>query len=429
MPIEILMPALSPTMEEGTLSTWLKKEGETVESGDVIAEIETDKATMEVEAVDEGIIGKILVESGVENVPVNTPIALLLEEGEDKSTLDDYSAAKPEVKETVSEQEDKTKTEKDSNVNTATAPQTQPTSAGGRVFASPLARRIANDKGIDLVIVQGSGPRGRIVKADVNNFTPSTAQSTASQESSSKAPSTGAKKLADLLGMSYREEKVSNIRKTIASRLTESKTTVPHFYLTIETNIDQLLSVRKQINDVANGEYKISVNDFIIKANAIALQKVPDANASWNDDSILYYDHSDISVAVATPTGLITPIIKKAETKGLAEISMEMKDLAGRARDGALKPEEYQGGTFSISNLGMFGVSEFSAIINPPQGCILAVGAGERKPIIKANGDIGTATIMKATLSVDHRVVDGAVGAEYLKVLKQYLENPAMMLV
>lgn len=299
--------------------------------------------------------------------------------------------------------------------------------AENRIFASPLARRIAEEKGVDLSSIKGSGPRGRIVKADLEGQKLSSAANNASKSTPVPTARPSGDKTNEY-GMSYTEIPNNNIRKVVAKRLLESKQTVPHFYLTVECRIDALMAARKQINEQAKGEYKLSVNDFVIKACANALKAYPDANVSWTDDAILQYDHADISVAVATPNGLITPIIKQAENKGLREISEEMKELAGRAREGKLKPEEFQGGTFSISNLGMYGIKEFGAIINPPQACILAVGAGEQKPYAE-NGDIKVGTFMTCTLSVDHRAVDGAVGAEYLQVLKQYIENPVSMLV
>ncbi len=425
MPINITMPALSPTMTEGTLSRWLKSEGDSVESGDVIAEIETDKATMEVEAVDEGIIGKILVSEGTENVPVNDVIAVLLEDGETANDIGDVSTstppASPQPKAEAKEPEAKT-----------TAPAPQPSarkpeqSNGSRVFASPLAKRLAAEKGIDLSSIQGSGPRGRIVKSDIENA--KAGGTSAAPQQTAAASYDDPDVQTNMFGMAYKEIPNNNIRKVVAKRLSESKQTVPHFYLTVECQLDTLLSSRKELNDKANGEFKLSVNDFIIKAAAMALKTYPDANVSWNDDAIHQYLKSDISVAVSTPNGLITPIVRNAEDKGLRDISTEMKDLAGRAREGKLKPEEFQGGSFSISNLGMFGVKEFAAIVNPPQGCILAIGAGEQRPVV-VNGNIEIRTIMNCTLSVDHRCVDGAVGAEYLQIFKQYIENPVSMLV
>ncbi|OUS15602.1 pyruvate dehydrogenase complex dihydrolipoamide acetyltransferase [Rhodospirillales bacterium 47_12_T64] len=428
MPINILMPALSPTMTEGKLARWLVKEGDTVNSGDILAEIETDKATMEVETIDEGTIAKILVPDGTEGVPVNQIIAILLEEDEDASAVDAAAAAPvPVAVEPVTE-----------DVPAATASQVAPAPAapiaasGNRIFASPLARRMASQDNLDLSALQGTGPHGRIVKADVLSaleqgtgkaVSPSAPVVTAAAPAASGP---NARELADLLGMEYELEPLSSIRRVIANRLTESKQTVPHFYLSVDCEIDKLLTFRKELN--ASGDVKISVNDFVIRAAALALKKVPAANASYSEEGILSYKNADISVAVATPTGLITPIIKAAQGKGLGVISSEMKDLAGRARDGKLKPEEYQGGTFSISNLGMFGIRDFSAIINPPQGCILAVGAGEQRPVVK-DGALAIATVMTCTLSVDHRVVDGAVGAEYMAAFKKLIQEPLSMLL
>lgn len=423
MPINITMPALSPTMEEGILAKWMVSVGDTVEAGDVIAEIETDKATMEVEAVDEGTIGKILVEAGTENVKVNSVIAVLLEEGEDKADIkESHSSDTPKAP----KQEEQPEVKKENKpMNTQTA---QPNSSN-RIFASPLAKRLANEKNIDIASVQGSGPRGRVIKADIENYKGGTSQKPASNSSAPPlAKGQDAQMLANAYGMEYEAIPNNNIKKITAKRLVESKQTVPHFYLTIDCQIDMLMDARKDINDKANGEYKLSVNDFVIKAVAQALKAYPAANVSWSDDAILQYKHADISVAVSTPNGLITPIVVKAETKGLREISEEVKDLAGRAREGKLKPEEFQGGTFSVSNLGMFGISEFGAIINPPQACILAVGAGEQRPFVK-NGEIKIGTFMKCTLSVDHRAVDGAVGAEFLSVFKRYIENPVSMII
>lgn len=423
MPIKVLMPALSPTMTEGNLAKWHKSEGEMVESGDVIAEIETDKATMEVEAVDEGKLAKILVPAGTQNVKVNQLIAVLLEEGENDNDVEALlkdGGATPAPKPETKKEQPKQAEEKPMSAQQKTTAQP---SSGDRVFASPLAKRIAAEKGIDLASLQGSGPKGRIVKSDVENMSGTPANT------STIAPPqpTGDQKVNEW-GMVYHEIPNNNIKKITAQRLQESKQTVPHFYLTIECRIDELMRTRKIINDKANGEYKLSVNDFIIKACANALKAYPSANVAWTDDAIRQYVHADISVAVATPNGLITPIVKQAENKGLKEISAEVKELAGRARDGKLKPEEFQGGTFSVSNLGMFGIKEFGAIINPPQACILAVGAGEQKPYVD-NGEVKIGTFMSCTLSVDHRAVDGAVGAEYLQVLKTYLENPAAMLL
>ncbi|MDJ0972270.1 MAG: pyruvate dehydrogenase complex dihydrolipoamide acetyltransferase [Kiloniellales bacterium] len=444
MPINILMPALSPTMTEGTLAKWHVKEGDDVASGDVVAEIETDKATMEVEAVEEGTVGKLLIAEGTEGVAVNTPIAVLLEEGEDAAAIAAAPAAPPPPAAAPAP----VATGNGSAPAAAPAPQAaspapQPAAApsgngAGRTFASPLARRMAEQAGLDLGSLKGSGPHGRIIKVDIEAALAGGAPAAPAAPAPGGAlvptpaavPATtgpSAKELADLLGMTYQAVANSNVRKTIARRLGEAKQTIPHFYLSIDCELDKLLAVRKELN--ARGEdFKLSVNDFVIRASALALKAVPAANASWTDAEILLYDHADVSVAVATPSGLITPVIRQAEGKGLAQISNEMKDLAGRAREGKLKPEEYQGGTFSVSNLGMFGITEFSAIINPPQGCILAVGAGQQRPVVK-DGALAVATVMTCTLSVDHRVVDGAVGAEFLAAFKKLIEDPLAMLL
>ncbi|MCG8354514.1 MAG: pyruvate dehydrogenase complex dihydrolipoamide acetyltransferase [Kiloniellales bacterium] len=432
MTINILMPALSPTMTEGTLAKWHVKEGDEIGSGDVIAEIETDKATMEVEAVDEGRVGRILVPEGAEGVQVNAVIAVLLEEGEDAAAADGAASASP------APAAPPPAAEPEPSPGPALAPAAVPSAPqanGERIFASPLARRMAAQAGIDLAALKGSGPHGRIVKTDIEaaiaGGVPAAqpAAEAASAAPTRAAPSAGpsAKQLADLLGIDYEVEPLTSMRKTIASRLSESKQSVPHFYLTLDCELDALLKVRQELNSRSDA-YKISVNDFVIRAAALTLKQVPAANASWSDEGILRYRHADISVAVATPDGLITPIVKAAEGKGLAVIANEMKDLAGRAREGKLKPEEYQGGTFSISNLGMFGVKDFGAIINPPQGCILAVGAGEQRPVVK-DGALAVATVMSCTLSVDHRVVDGAVGAEFLAAFKKLIEDPLTMLL
>ena len=422
MPVNVTMPALSPTMTEGKLARWTKKEGDKIKSGDVIAEIETDKATMEVEAVDEGVLGKILVAEGTEGVAVNTIIAMILEEGE---TANDIGAAPKSAPVAASAPRAETKL-----ASAPVAVSTPTAKTGSRVFATPLARRMAAQLGIDLSKVQGTGPHGRIVKADLAKGGAPKAAASAPASSTSRTPSAGidARKQADLLGMTYKELPNNNIKKVVASRLLESKQTIPHFYLTVECRLDDLMAARERINAEAKGAFKLSVNDFVVKACAMALKAYPAANVSWTDDAILQFDHADISVAVSTPNGLITPIVKAAETKGLREISNEVKDLAGRAREGKLKPVEFQGGTFSVSNLGMFGISEFSAIINPPQACILAVGAGEEKPYVE-DGVIKVGTFMKCTLSVDHRAVDGSVGAEFLQFFKRYIENPVNMLV
>jgi pyruvate dehydrogenase E2 component (dihydrolipoamide acetyltransferase) len=405
MPINVLMPALSPTMTEGKLARWLKNAGDHVGPGDVLAEIETDKATMEVEAVDEGTIADIRVAAGTENVPVNTVIAVMLGEGESESDL-----AKPDLAPPV-----KSVAEKEPpRMPTVQAAPTPPVANNrGRIVASPLARRLAAQGGIDLSTITGTGPNGRIVRADLDHPRPPSQPAKAAIEG---------RRLADLLGMTYKAIPHSTVRKTIARRLTEAKQSVPHFYLSRDVAIDDLNTLRQKIN--ARGEgHKLSVNDFVIKAVAMALKQVPAANASWTDSDILLFDHADISVAVATDNGLITPVIKAAEGKSLPDISREMKELGTRARAGKLKPEEYQGGTFSISNLGMYGISDFAAIINPPQACILAVGAGEQRPVVR-DGKIEIATLMTCTLSVDHRAVDGAVGAEFLGAFKALIEDP-----
>ena len=429
MPIEILMPALSPTMTEGTLATWQKKEGDKVAAGDVLAEIETDKATMEVEAVDEGILGKILVEAGSENVAVNTPIALLLEEGEDAAELD---AAKPAAK----APDAKAEPPKDEKAEAPAAKEERaPAKAergdGERVFASPLAKRMAAQAGLDLAKLEGTGPHGRIVKADVEAaLAKGVGKAETAPERKAEAPKEAPAAAAAPGAPSDPHEVVTlnNMRKTIARRLAESKREVPHFYLTVDVELDALMKLRAELNGRPNADYKLSVNDFVIKACAAALRKVPDANASFGGDKIYKYTNVDVAVAVAIDGGLITPIVRGADKKGLATISNEMKDLAKRAREGKLKPEEYQGGGFSISNLGMYGIKDFLAVINPPQSCILAVGAGEQRPVVK-DGALAIATVMTTTLSVDHRVVDGALGAEVLNVIKAGLEDPMSLLL
>ncbi|MFO7482328.1 pyruvate dehydrogenase complex dihydrolipoamide acetyltransferase [Oceanibaculum nanhaiense] len=443
MPIKVLMPALSPTMTEGTLAKWLKKEGDTVASGDVIAEIETDKATMEVESADEGVLGKIVVPDGTEGVPVNEIIGWLLEEGEDASAIDEAGDAKPAPKPEAPKEEAKAEAPKEAPKEPA-KPAAASGDKGDRIFASPLARRMAEQAGLDLGSVSGSGPNGRIVKADIESAlskgTGKEAGKAAAPAPQAAATAAGAPQAAapvalpqsqpDVPGLpSYTEVPNSSMRKVIAKRLMESKLTAPHFYLTIDCEIDRLLAVRKELNEKAGDSgYKLSVNDLIIRASALALKKVPAANATWTESAIRIYDQVDISVAVAIDDGLITPVIRDAGSKGLIEISAEMKDLAKRARDRKLKPEEFQGGTFSISNLGMFGIKDFAAVINPPQGAILAVGAGEQRPVVK-DGALAIATVMSCTLSVDHRVVDGAVGAEFLSVFKKLIEDPMTMLL
>ncbi|CAA7625454.1 pyruvate dehydrogenase complex dihydrolipoamide acetyltransferase [Magnetospirillum sp. UT-4] len=423
MPIEILMPALSPTMSEGTLARWLKKEGDAVKSGDVIAEIETDKATMEFEAVDEGTIGKILVPGGTAGVKVNQPIAVLLEEGESAATI---TSPRPAPAGGGREGD----MAPPAPVPAAHAPTPTPPRerAGDRLFASPLARRLAAQAGLDLKLVTGSGPHGRIVKADIEAAVKGGVKAApVAAPVAAPAPAPVAAPVDNPFGPAYEEIPNSNVRKVIARRLTEAKSTIPHFYLTIDCRIDELLRIRSELNGRSDS-YKLSVNDFVVRAVALALRKVPAANASWGEEAIRRYTDVDISVAVATPNGLITPIVRKADGKGLGAISSEMKELAAKARDGKLKPEEFQGGGFTVSNLGMYGIREFAAIINPPQGCILAVGAGEQRPVVK-DGALAVATVMTCTLSVDHRVVDGAVGAEFLAAFRKLVEDPLSMLL
>ena len=454
MPTEILMPALSPTMEEGTLAKWLVKEGDNVSPGDVIAEIETDKATMEVEAVDEGTVGKILIGEGTEHVAVNKPIAVLLEEGEDESAISDTdppSAAEP-APEPAPPAESKPAEPEQAEAAKQPEPQPQaqpaPKSNGqaGRVFASPLARRLARDGNIDLSQIEGTGPHGRIVKADVEKAiaggvsAPAAAEETASGQvmpaRKASAASVPAMPDDEILALyekgTYDVVPHDNMRRIIAERLTMAKSTIPHFYLSVDCRLDALLAARTRLNDMSAKEgpnvFKISVNDMVIKAMAMALQKVPDANATWTEQGVLRHRSSDIGVAVAIEGGLFTPVIRHAEVKSLSEISNEMKDLAGRARNRRLAPHEYQGGTTSISNLGMMGIKSFDAVINPPHSSILAVGAGEKRPVIK-NDSIEVATMMSCTLSCDHRVIDGALGAELLDAFRGFIEEPVTMLV
>ena len=428
MTIEILMPALSPTMEEGTLAKWLVKEGDTVQSGDLLAEIETDKATMEFEAVDEGVIGKILVPEGSEGVKVNTAIAVMLEDGESASDVSS-SAAPAAASAPASTPEPKSEP-------AATPTPPAPVAASGeRIFASPLARRIAAQKGLDLGALQGSGPHGRIVKADVES-------ATAQPKAAAAAPSANAPAAPAIAtgpssntvakmyeGREYEEMPLDGMRKTIAARLTEAKQTVPHFYLRRDIQLDALLKFRGTLNKQLEARgVKLSVNDFIIKACALALQTVPDANAVWAGDRVFKLKPSDVAVAVAIEGGLFTPVLQDAEMKSLSALSAEMKDLAARARDRKLAPHEYQGGSFAISNLGMFGIDNFDAVINPPHGAILAVGAGKKRPVVGPDGDLSVATVMSVTLSVDHRVIDGALGANLLNAIVENLENPVAML-
>ncbi len=442
MPIEITMPALSPTMEEGNLAKWLVKEGDTVTAGDVIAEIETDKATMEVEAVDEGTVAKILVDAGTEGVKVNAVIAVLAEEGEDvaeaaKGAGSGGGAAAPAPAAepaAPAAAEAAAKAEIPADVKAGPAP----TSGGERIFASPLARRIAKDKGLDLSAIKGSGPKGRIVKADVEAAKPGAAPA-ATAPSAAPAAAPAPKAMSDDAVLKLFEEgsyelvKHDNMRKTIARRLVEAKSTIPHFYLSVDCELDALLKLRGELNAAApqkDGKpaYKLSVNDMTIKALALALRDVPEANVSWTDENMVMHKHCDVGVAVSIPGGLITPVIRKAEQKSLSTISNEMKDMAGRAKERKLKPEEYQGGSSAVSNLGMMGIKNFSAVINPPHATILAVGTGEQRAVVK-DGAIVTATLMSVTLSTDHRCVDGALGAELLGAFKVYIENPMGMLV
>ena len=415
MSIDILMPALSPTMEEGTLSKWLVKEGDNVVSGDLIAEIETDKATMEVETIEDGIVGKLLVQEGEEAIKVNSVIAILIEEGE---TLKGSEPPLPknELKSEASSNnnlEIKLDNSTNSKLNIEVNKDNLINKDANRIFISPLAKRLAKQLDINLKLVNGSGPNGRIVKFDIENFDHN--------------------KKENINNISLSEDnfeiiKNTSMRKTIAARLVKSKNEAPHFYLSLDCNLDKLLEIRASINTKSNDKYKISVNDMIIKAASASLIKVPKANASWENENTKYYKNTDISVAVAIDGGLITPIVRNVQSKGLYDISSDMKYLSSKAKEGKLLPEEYIGGSFSISNLGMFGIKQFSAVINPPQGAILAVGAGERKAIV-INENISIATVMSVTLSCDHRVIDGAVGAEFLSVFKEYIENPSLMLL
>ncbi len=430
MATEILMPALSPTMEEGTLAKWLVKEGDTVKSGQILAEIETDKATMEFEAADEGVIGKLLVAEGTGGVKVNTPIAVLLDEGEKMGAAPvaapKAAPAAPVVAAVA--------------VAAPAAPAAPLASGGARVFASPLARRIAAEKGLDLTKVQGSGPHGRIVKADVEGAKPVAAAPVAAAAAAPvAAPAAAAASMPTGMAAetvmkmyadrAYVEVALDGMRRTIAARLTEAKQTIPHFYLRRDVRLDNLMAFREQLNkQLETRGVKLSVNDFIIKASALALQAVPDANAVWAGDRILRIKPSDVAVAVAIEGGLFTPVLKDAHLKSLSSLSAEMKDLAARAKTKKLAPHEYQGGSFAISNLGMMGIDNFDAVINPPHGSILAVGAGVKKPVVLKDGTIGVATVMSMTLSVDHRVIDGALGAQFLQAIVDNLENPMAML-
>ncbi|RXF73882.1 pyruvate dehydrogenase complex dihydrolipoamide acetyltransferase [Hansschlegelia zhihuaiae] len=453
MPTNILMPALSPTMEKGNLAKWLVKEGDAVKSGDVIAEIETDKATMEVEAVDEGTVGKIVVAEGTSDVPVNELIAILLEEGEDKSALD--AAPKPSPKtapEPAKSEAPKTEASapRPSEARHDEAPKSEPApkpaanghDKGSRVFASPLARRLAKEAGIEIGAIQGSGPHGRVIKADVEQAKasggakPAPAAKAPDGAPAAKAPPAPADEATKKLFPegSFEEVPHDGMRKTIARRLTEARQTVPQFYVTVDCEIDDLLKLRGEINASAPEQdgkpaWKVSVNDMVIKALGVALAQVPDANVTWTEGAMLRHKHADVGVAVALPgNGLITPIIRAVETKTLSAIAKEMKDFAARAKDRKLKPEEYQGGTTAVSNLGMFGVKDFTAVINPPHSTILAVGGGEKRAVVKG-GEIKIATVMSLTLSCDHRAVDGALGATLISVVKRLIEKPMGMLV
>jgi pyruvate dehydrogenase E2 component (dihydrolipoamide acetyltransferase) len=434
MALEILMPALSPTMEEGTLAKWLVAEGDRVQSGDLLAEIETDKATMEFEAVDEGVIGKILVAEGTANVKVNSAIAILLEEGDaaDATAVPAQSTEVAAAPTPVASTANATSPNQTGSV----APTPVSSNDGTRIFASPLARRIAADQGLDLAKITGSGPKGRIVKADVS-AAPATAAisaaapAAAAPTASAPRPEAASAASVEALyqGRSYKAVSLDGMRRVIADRLTEAKQTIPHFYLRRDIQLDTLLKLRNEMNaGLAARGVKLSVNDFIIKACAMALQSVPAANAVWAGDRVLQMEASDISVAVAIEGGLFTPVLLDADSKSLSTLAVEMKDLAARARNRKLAPHEYQGGSFSISNLGMMGIDNFDAVINPPQGAILAVGAGKKRPVVDADGALSVATVMSVTMSVDHRVIDGALGAELLDSIVHNLEYPLSML-
>lgn len=440
MPTEILMPALSPTMEEGTLAKWLVKEGDTVSSGDIIAEIETDKATMEFESVDEGTIGKILIEEGSSGVPVNTPIAVLLEEGESADDIDSAAPA-PAAKDSQPASGDQGKPAEQAapaSYGKSSGPLPEAKAGdGSRIFASPLARRIAADKGLDLAAIKGSGPHGRIVKADVEDAKPVTKPAAAAAAEPAKpaaaAPTAPASPSAETIKKIYADREtvevtLDGMRRTIAARLGEAKQTIPHFYLRRSAKLDALMAFRATLNKQLEARgIKLSVNDFIIKASALALQEVPEANAVWAGDRILQLKPSDVAVAVAIEGGLFTPVLKDAQQKTLSTLSAEMKDLAARAKTRKLAPHEYQGGSFAISNLGMFGIENFDAVINPPHGAILAVGAGIPTPVVE-DGEVVIRNVMSMTLSVDHRVIDGALGAQLLERIVAHLENPMGML-
>ena len=439
MPIQILMPALSPTMTEGNVASWLKSEGDEVAAGDILCEIETDKATMEVEATDEGTLARIVVPAGTEGVAVNAVIGLILEEGEDASALGEEEAAAPAAASPAAEPAPAASAapapaaapaapSPGGNGATPPAPQREP---GARIFASPLARRMAKQAGLALEAIAGTGPNGRIVKVDVEAAIAAAAAAPAATVAPAPvaAPAAASAPAAPAAAAAYQDTPASTMRKVIAQRLQEAKREVPHFYLTVDCAVDALLETRAQLNERSDA-YNLSVNDFVIRAAALALRKVPAANASWVDGALRQYGSADVSVAVAIEDGLVTPIVRNADGKGLAEISAEVRELAGRARAKpmGLAPEEYQGGTFSVSNLGMYGIKEFAAIINPPQSMILAVGTAEQRPVVK-DGALAVATMMSCTLSVDHRVVDGALGATFLQAFKGLIEDPLTMLL
>jgi pyruvate dehydrogenase E2 component (dihydrolipoamide acetyltransferase) len=461
MPTNILMPALSPTMEKGNLAKWLKKEGDQIKSGDVIAEIETDKATMEVEAVDEGVLAKIVVPEGTADVPVNDVIAVIAGEGEDAKAVGAAGAA-PTAKKADEKPKDEAPKQEEKAApapastngsgqrapQAAATPAPQPqaqTNGAGRVFASPLARRMAKEEGLDLAAIQGSGPHGRIVERDVKAAIEGGTAKKAQPGAPAAQPGAPAPKLAPA-GMSddivkkmfepgsFEEVPHDGMRKTIARRLTEAKQTIPHFYLTVDCDIDALLKLREQVNASAQKDkdgkpaFKVSVNDMVIKALALALMRTPGGNVTFTENSMLHHKHADISVAVAIPGGLITPVIRKADLLTLSGIANAMKDFAARAKDRKLKPEEYQGGTSAVSNLGMYGIKDFVAVINPPQSSIIAVGMGEKRAVVK-NGEIVIGNVMSVTISCDHRAMDGAKGAELIAAFKQLIENPMGMLV
>ena len=434
MPIQILMPALSPTMTEGTLAKWLKAEGDSVESGDILAEIETDKATMEIEAVDEGTLAKILVADGTEGVAVNAPIAIILEEGEDASAIDAAATSAPAPAPAAPEPATEPARSAAAAPAPSAAPAAAPAAGGTRVFSSPLARRLAGQNNLDIAQIPGSGPHGRVVKRDIENaLATGTGQAApaGAPAPAAAAPAAPAFTSDDPI-MAYMPEYEavanSSMRKIIATRLTESARDIPHFNISIDVEIDNLLAIRKDLNSRDGADYKISVNDFVIKAVALALQLQPDCNVAYTDAAILRFKRVDVAMAVAIEGGLITPIIHDAGGKGLRAISSAAKELAGKARDGKLVPEEFQGGTFTVSNLGMFGVKSFNSIINPPQGGILSVGAGEQRPVVK-DGALGIATVMGLTLAVDHRCIDGATAAAFTKELKGILENPMQLML